>query len=293
MEYINYLKNDNFEEDVTVGYMSYDLRIKKLYGYIYRGDTHKNLVLSTDPKFYGSLESSSDYIIGNNNYMKRYTTMRALNILDLSNINDNFINVMKFFEDKFVTTETNNISIEKKIMVFLVQLCFGIILNNDLKLYDVSDENLKKYLINRGISEIDVQIALMIKDIYKNYPDTIPSRFGIRKFDKLVVKLLRTYLKDFNIDGVMYVEQITKDVDKLLCVRFNKILQSDSTMCPPTEICIFNPHLDLGGVEIWIVKNGRMKKIEHNFKKFIKHKYKKLSLYDLYNISLLNKKFVR
>lgn len=344
MDYVNYLKNKDFESNIEVNYMNYNLRVKKIYGHLYRGDIHKNIVLSTKPKFYGSLESSSEYVGTENNVIKRYTTMKQLNILDLSNTENNFINIMNFFENEFVVpdielktkleknfitlqntktiktikttstvetvepnepnenrendlhmaekniTKLNNIITEKKIMLFLLQLCFGIILNNDLKLYDLPHEKLEKYLLAHGIKNTDIEMSLMIKKIYEKYPDTIPSRFGVRKFDKLLAKLLKIYLKPFNIDGVMYIEQHNDNKEKLLCSRFNKLLNSESTMCPPTEICVFNPHIDLGGVKMWVIKNGKMHKIENNFKRHIKQKYKKMSMYDLYKISLLNKK---
>lgn len=297
MEYENYKDDDTLIKNIQVGHMGYKLRIKKMYGYVYRGDVHQNIVLSLDPKFYGSLESASKYMTGNNNFMKRYTTMKKLNILDFSNVDDNFTNLLDFFENEFVkesteSTDSNssnpNNLVEMKIMVYLVQLCYGIIIDKKIRKYGMDDDTILKYLKYRGISDGNVSVSEIIDVIYTKYPTIELSRFGVRQFDKLVVKLLRKYLKKFNIDGVLYIEPSNPNKENLLCTKVNILY--GSTTCPPSEVCIFNPHTDLGAVEIWKMKDNKLIYLKHYFKRNIRNRYKKLSLYDLYRISLLNKK---
>lgn len=287
-EYTNYLKNEDFEKDAKVGYMGYPIRIKELYGYIYRGDMHKNIVLSLEPKFYGSLESSSEYMTGNDNFMKRYTTMKKLTILDLTSVDNNHKNVLDFFENEFVSNERDKDSIEKIIMVYLLQLCYGIIINGVLNMFNLPYTTYINYFRENGISDDNIKVAMIVGKMYETNKDLIPSRFGVRPFDKLLVKLLKKYLLRFKIDGILYVEKVSKDNKNLVCNQLNQLY--GSTTCAPTEICIFNPHLDLGAVQIWKLENGKFIKIKHHFKRNIKKNYKRMSIYDLYKTSILNKK---
>lgn len=295
MEHKNFLTNKNLEEDIVKRQDMYNLRIKKLFGYIYRGDLHKNIVLSINPKFYGSLESASEYLLKEGNIMKRYTTIRQLNILDLSNIDDNFQNIIKFFEDEFIyaNTEGNRSDaelLEKKIMMILLQICFGVMINNKLRMYDTNHDEIKNYLNSRDIADSDIEILFFIEQIFSEQSDkptnTVGSRFGVRIFDSLLMKLLRNHLAKYKIDGVLYIEKQNIDKSKTLCDKFGKLLNSLATMCPPSEICIFNPSIVLGGVQMWKIVNNKMVKINHKFKKSMRRKYKRMSMYDLYMESL-------
>lgn len=286
MEYKDYLKDENLN-DVAIEYKPYNLRINKLYGYIYRGDTHKNIVMSSEPRFYGSLESSVEYLLKDGDIMKRYTTMKKLTILDLSNIDNNFKNIMRFFEEKFISEksnryETEEIILEKKIMVILLQVCFGIILNHKLNLYGIEKSQLVNYFDQKGIDRTDAEVVFFIKEIFSMENSTVPSRLSVRTYDKLLMKLLRKYLKKYNIDGIMYIEPIVDDSNKLLCVRFNKFLKSNASMCTPTEVCIFEPSKNLGAIKMWELKKNELIEIKHSFKRHIKKKYNKMSIYNLY-----------
>lgn len=295
MEYKNFLTNKDLEENIEVHHDLHNLRIKKLFGYIYRGDLHNNFVLSIDPKFYGSLESASEYLLTEGNIMKRYTTIRQLNILDLSDVDNNFSNIMKFFENEFiyVSSEENKIEknlLEKKIMVILLQICFGIMIDNKLRMYNTNHEEITKYLNDKKISDSDIKLLFFVEKIFSKQSDvqtdTIGSRFGMRIFDKLLMKLLKCHLTKYKIDGVLYIEKQNIDKSKTLCNRFNKLLKLSASMCPPSEICIFNPSIVLGGIQMWIIKNNKMVRIKHKFKKSIRRKYKRMSTYDLYLESL-------
>jgi hypothetical protein len=173
-------------------------------------------------------------------------------------------------------------------MMYLVQLCYGIIIDKKIRKYGMDEDTILKYLKHRGISDGNVNVSEIIDVIYTKYPIIELSRFGVRQFDKLVVKLLRKYLQKFNIDGILYIEPSNPNKENLLCTKVNILY--GSTTCPPSEVCIFNPHTDLGAVEIWKMKDNKLIHLKHYFKRNIRNRYKKLSLYNLYRISLLNKK---
>ena len=292
MTYENYKTDADFEKNIYVGHTGYPLRIKKLFGYIYRGDHHPEIFYSTNPKFYGSSVSASDYTskndekLGEKNYMKRFTTMRKLNIVDFSNVNNNFTNILSFLEKVFVKNETNDVSTEKKMMVLLLQICYGIILDNTVKTYGLEKDIIIKYLQNKGISDTNIAILFLIINAYTKHPNIISSRCGIRPLDKLVVKLAKKYLQEYKIDGILYVNNNTTDNDKkLLLCNILSLYYSGGTMCPPTEVCIFNPQHNLGAMEVWEKNNGNFIYMERNFKRNIKKKYKKMSTYDFYKLS--------
>ena len=48
MKYINYLTDDEFSKGFNTEFNNYTIRTKKIYGYIYRGDIHKNIVLGKE-----------------------------------------------------------------------------------------------------------------------------------------------------------------------------------------------------------------------------------------------------
>jgi len=283
MKYINYLTDDEFSKGFNTEFNNYTIRTKKIYGYIYRGDIHKNIVLGKEPKFYGSFKSSNEYLVLNeNNYIKRYTTIKELTLLDVSNIDNNHENLLNFFEKEFIKLNSENY-IEKIVMIYLLQLCYGIILNNKIKSYDLKYSVFIDYFKKNGITDDNIKTSFIVSKMYENDKTILPSRFGLRPFDKLLVKLLKKYLYSFKIDGILYIKNEKIDDKNLLCNKFSE------TLCAPTEICIFHPNLDLGGIEIWKVVNGKLIKIKHNFKRNIKKYYKKMSVYDLYRESIKNK----
>ena len=284
--FTDYKENLDLTRDIENKYLDQIIRIKRINGYIYRGDTHRSNVLSLIPRFYGTKESASKYI-HNGEYLKRYTTMRELILLNISN-DDDTVNkhILIFFKN--LITEMPQFDLDIKMCIILLQICFGLISgaydNMGLSVREVSE-----YFLKDGIDFSDIRIFFeFIHSMLKG--EAIPSRCSIKVFDKLLMRTLKKILKPLKIDGIFYI-QPEKDINekKLLCETANKYYKENT--CVPTEIVIFDSANDLGGVEFW-------KKTKHsfvyiskkdNYNKHIKNNYSRLSLNDLYTLSKKNK----
>lgn len=292
----DYRYDYQLDDEINNDYMDYGITTCVINGFIYRGDDHKNIVLSSSPKFYGTYKSALIYT-NDGDYFKRYTTMGSLRLLKLYNDNKNTISVLKFFNDVVLKNSTNKTDI--KIAMILLQVLFGMI-NGSLDKFDLDDNKITTFLKSNGIS--DPTIILLIKivnDLESPNTTTIPSRCSMRPLDKLLMKLLKKHLQPYSIDGTYYFqlpsyEQI-KDLPELLCNKVNKNYEHGTT-CVPSEICIFTPSTSLGGIIFWKKINGQLKRIffHKKFKGYIEKNYNRLSTMDLYLLSKLyeNKKKV-
>jgi len=284
---MDYKNNNDLIENMEEKYNDYKIRIKRINGYIYRGDYHMNNVLSLIPRFYGTKESASKYIL-KGSYLKRYTTMRELILLNMSNDNENTNKDMIIFF-KNMAKQYLEFSLDIKIASILSQICFGLV----SKVFDMMELSLKdvsEYLMKNTIEFTEVRMFFeLVYSLLKR--ESVPSRCSIRIFDKLLMKILSKILKPLKIDGIFYVQprDLSPDGPKKLCEIANKYFKENT--CVPTEIVIFDSSNNLGAVEFWKKTNNNLiyipKKDKYN--RHVKANYGKMSINDLYTLSNMYK----
>lgn len=284
-----YINDDDLLNDIDDNYMGLNISVKKVYGYIYRGDTHKYLTVPREPRYFGTRRSAIAYV-RDNEYIKRYTTVKKIKLLNLSSNEKNNVRILNFFkqilnkESQYYTKE------DVKICLILMQIFFGILIDNlsKLDLFDMEINDIFAYF-----AKYDIPEGKLLREIFTNkekYSHILPSRASVAIYDKLFAKKMNMILKQYHIDGFFIVQKpITKDH---MC-QFLEIGYYDGNLCVPTEICIFNPAEVIGAAKIWHLQDGKFvlysDKVINRFNKFVKRNYKRLSLKDLYNISLKNK----
>lgn len=274
------LKDSDLDNNIDNNYLGKNLRVKKIMGYIYRGDTHDAQVLSLNPKFYGSRESAEKYTRVNE-YLKRYTTMKELTLLDLSNTKENISNIIAFFNNIIKTHGTIN----NKMSLLLLQMLFGLVHNVFIHT-DLTKDEIKDYLEQREISRGNMIYFFEIKNkLLASGSPLIPSRCSIRPFDQILMINLKNILKPFNIDGIFYLNKDNYDDKNNLCRKLTKYYNAN--LCVPSEICVFNPADNLGGVIFWKrTKTGFVNIKKHEkYKKQIRDGYHGMSLAKLYSMS--------
>lgn len=302
---INYREDSQLLENLSESYIIQEQEQQKqvnlqtilINGYIYRGDNHKNFVLTNSPKFYGTYETSLMYT-PDGDYLKRYTTLKSLRLLNLSNDNKNTTTILKFLKETVLMNTTDNDSIMKiKMTIILVQVLFGMIVYT-LDKMQLSDEDISDFLEKQKISGLTTALFLkVVNDLQSKYSSTIPSRCSMRPLDKLLMKLFREILVQYEIDGTFYVQgpefEKQKKIENLLCNKVDKNYEYGTT-CVPSEICIFNPDSVLGSIKFWKKVDGQLIKvnIKKKLKSYVKHNYNTLSTIDIYLLSKLyqNKK---
>lgn len=293
----DYKYDYQLDDDINKNYMNYGITTCLVNGYIYRGDDHKNIVLSGSPKFYGTHNSASLYV-KNDEYLKRYSTVKSLRLLKLTNDATNTKSILNFFTNVVLQKETRKTDI--KISIILIQILFGIV-DKKLEKMDLSSDIISTYLKSNGISDTIVELFIkVVEDLENENSMTIPSRCSIRPLDKLLMKLLKKYLEEYEIDGTYYFPSDSyqdpkiKESPDLLCNKIDNNCENCGSTCVPSEICIFNPSVSLGGVIIWKKVDGMLRRafFHKKFKGYIRKNYDKLSIMDIYLLSKLyqNKK---
>jgi len=278
----NYKYNSLLNKDEKTEYFGQHIITKIIDGYIYRGDEHTTLVLSKSPKFYGTKESAMEYIV-NGNYLKRYKTMKKLTLLNIS-AGNNVKNIIDFFMNFLLKHQKlQKMLLDVKISFIIIQALFGIVENNRIHKLDLNDNDITNYFKTKKIS--DVTTKLFLKIINHIIKKTVPSRCSIRSIDKLLMNNLMNILLFMKIDGVYYINTATGG--NLLCKEVNKYYKKNVESCVPTEICIFNPGNNLGGVVMWKKTNSGLVFIDkvNKYNKYIKNNYNRLSLSDLHYLS--------
>lgn len=234
------LTADNIDE-----YNGYNIRIKKLNGYIYRGDYHKNIVLPVIPRFYGTEESAAKYM-HNNEYLKKYSTSRELILINLTNDStENNKTTIAFFRQLLKEFPKDELRI--KMTIIMLQLFFGIM----YEAFDdcgLSESIIKHYLKQRHVELGNISVFFVIVKLLKQQK-IIPSRCSIKIFDEILMNNLKQILSRINIDGVFFVAipHTTKEVRSCLLANFYFRRET----CVPTEIIIFEPIKNFNKVEIW------------------------------------------
>lgn len=276
----DYRHNSDLKDNLDSNYLGKMIRVKKIKGYIYRGDTHTNLVVSLKPKFYGTYESATEYI-KNGNYLKRYTTIKELTLLDISNDN-NIENTINFFKN--LKYDENELII--KMSIIMLQILFGQIeINTKVDKMGLTDDLISDYFLKNNISNENIKIFLKIINDVIVKDNISPSRCSIRSLDQLLMMNLKILLSSFKIDGIFYVYKMKYNNKTSLCRIVNKYYNGNT--CVPSEICIFNPSEVLGGVIIWKKINDNYITIsrQNKYSRYIKKNYNRLSLNDLLSIT--------
>lgn len=288
----NYEYDYQLDDNINENFMELGITTCLINGFIYRGDNHNNIVLSYSPKFYGTYNSALKYV-EENEYFKRYSTIKTLRLLKITNDEKNSKKILNFFINTLLEKETDKIQI--KIAIVLLQVLFGVVLKK-INTLDLTENLIKQYLLSQNINNKIIDLFLkIVEDLGSNQSDTIPSRCSIRQLDKLFMKILKNILYKYNIDGTYYFQLPSyndiKNSPNLLCNKVNDSYESGST-CVPSEICVFNPGFHLGGVKFWKKINGRLKRIRFykRFRKNIKKNYNKLSLNDLHLLTKIHNK---
>lgn len=289
----DYQYDYQLDDELNNNFLELGISTCLINGYIYRGDSHKNIVLSSSPKFYGTYNSASKYV-EEGHYFKRYSTVRTLRLLKLTNDKINSKNILNFFINIILKKDTLTNNLDVKIGIILLQVLFGII-DISLNKLDLTDSIIKKYLVDNKIDNNLIELLLkIIKDLESKNTNTIPSRCSMRSLDKLLMKILKEILIEYEIDGTYYFQLPSyndiKNLPNLLCNKVNNSYEFGST-CVPSEICIFSPGTSLGGVIFWKKINGKLSRVKFykKFKRYIRNKYNKLSLVDIYMLTKLYK----
>lgn len=253
----NYSTDIN-DDVITININNVDIKIVKLNGIIFRGDTNDGPSTPKRPAFYGDLKNTLLYAGGkkSENYMKAYETKKKLNLLLISK--SNFKNIDKFFRDVLLKDNLAN-HIVIKMTHIMLQICMGMIDGNmdSLYLWDFSKKDVYLYFkFNEyGLHRDDIRIFM--KTIYDfNDANTVPSRMSMYDFDKILMINLKSLLGKYNIHGTWfnggdenpsYFFGNNNPNPNLLCVKIDKVIDSPDffTGCVPAEICIFNPKKNL------------------------------------------------
>lgn len=287
----DYRYDYQLDDEINKNFLELGITTCLINGYVYRGDNHKNVVLSGSPKFYGTYTSASQYV-EENDYFKRYSTMKTLRLLKLTNDKNNCKAVLNFFINVILENETKKT--DTKIAIILLQVLFGII-EEKLNKFDLTNDVITKYFLANGIDDKTIKLLLIIiDDLKSSNTETIPSRCSMRPLDKFLMKTLKKLLVEYEIDGTYYFQLPSyneiKDLPNLLCNKVNSSYEFGST-CVPSEICIFNPSVSLGGVIFWKKVEGKLKRVRFykNFKGYVKKNYSRLSIMDFYLLSKLYK----
>lgn len=288
----DYKYDYQLNENMNNNYLDQKVKTNIISGYIYRGDSHRNIVLVNSPRFYGTYTSASMYV-EEDHYLKRYTTMKNLRLLNLSNDDkDDVRNLLKFFTT-FVLDKSPN-KVDVAIIIVLLQVLFGLI-DGKLNKVSLSDKAITDFLVKHKIENLTIELFIkIVDDLASGDTDTIPSRCSIRPLDKLLMVLMRDTLTPYDIDGTFYFQKSVYDTKlkspNLLCNKVDENYDGGTT-CVPSEICIFNPSESLGGVIFWKKLSGRFRRAfaHKKYKGYIKKNYDRLSIMDLYLLSKLYK----
>lgn len=285
--YTDYISNDQLLGDEENTYLGYNIKTKIIYGYIYRGDLHDNIMLSSKPKFYGPRQSAEKYI-AESTFLKRYTTVKKIRLLNFSNHfgdtqNENILN---FFRNYVLKNTKPSEIVDVKIIIIMMQALFGIVVNGEIDTQNLSNNDIISYLKKNNFIEFHVNLFMKIINVI--IKQSIPSRCSVRQFDKFFMIKLRNVLIPFEIEGIYYVKNkklpnVVGHIEKELCSFVNNEYIKKVNTCVPTEMCIFYPKKVLGGVKIW-KRTGKKFiefKIKKKFNKYIRKNYNRLSIDDL------------
>lgn len=243
-----------------------NLEIILINGYIYRGDLHTHTTrLLYKPRFFGSYESCIKYFkyVKSTFYIKKYKTLSDVKLLNLSLNEDNKKKVINLFKNvlfpvlknKYSYIPENILQIEIKISFILLQIFFGFIPNfyYNLDLLDLTPEFIINYFKKLSLKQSYLDFLLLLITEYKNDKSILPSRSTFDYFDKLLIKKLYFLLKPLDIDGCCYVENNNYNQNNLCNIIADKL--EIKSLCPPTELCIFNPIKFVKFVKIYPLNN--------------------------------------
>ena len=265
------LQNERF----NINNNNIDLKIFNMNNLIFRGDKHNNLVISAEPKFYGTLSSAFNYA---SPYLKIYQPTRILKLLSLNFTATNVVRIHNMFQEliNFFTTTDQLPHVEiLKILFICLQINFGLIVppsghstpyfyainkmgytNEDIRnaiLYNCKSKNASIFVYNLLIAcDENKQIALNANNILPR--QLIGSRMSIREMDQWIMSQLKVYLHPiFRIDGIIYDDSNMFQKLPFVCKYANSIYHGET--CVPTEIAIFTPRDSLRFIES-IIKNS-------------------------------------
>lgn len=261
-----------------------NIEVVYLDGYIYRGDPHNNLILSTVPRFYGTQESAQKYF---NSYVKKYHTKRKLKLLYVGSSNEN----KRMLLDMIKCMIKNNNDDDKDVlesMYIVIQVIYGVIIDkfSNIDTLGLSDDEISEkldkscktldYMYDESIEYIEMLLDMI--EYYKTRDDIKPSRVGIRYLDKLLMEMLMKIFTKYDYDGI-YLNN-GKMTETHLCYHvnneyYNKKITNTLT-CIPSEMTIWNPQRDLDIVEMKKYENGKVIKQDIEYLKRMENYKKKL-----------------
>lgn len=234
-------------------------------GYIYRGGNNKYSRLSTNPLYFSSKVSASEYVAnGRTKYLKKYETIKPLKLLIFSSApetiqlcNQYWDYIMEHADDK----EKKEIAMTR----ILIQIVFGMIDGrmDMLNMFGYTIRDLIQYIknVNNKYNVEDDAIAILegcIADIlngkveYNNKTYTshkvVPSRLSIRSLDKILTLNIEKYINRFNYQGFIFIDYETKikNGEIRLCKIIDDLyFDNKANLCLSSELCIFNPRKNL------------------------------------------------
>jgi hypothetical protein len=244
-------------EAQIVSINDHELKIVKINGKIYRGDTHDAPIIRKTPAFYSDMESAVVYILQEtkDKFLKGYLTKKPINLLVISKSNHKMLDI--FFREVLMKDKLSN-KIVVKMTHILLQVCFGMIDGDmdSLDLWGFSTEEIINYLkYHKYTKSPKITIDNFIRMITTlNKKGIRPSRMSIRPLDKILMHNLKDLFSGYDIQGMWFYsdddpEYFTlgssvpfKNLDNQFCNRVEKdIYEDDGITCVTTELCIFDP----------------------------------------------------
>jgi hypothetical protein len=263
---MNYNNNNDILTNVNNEHSNLKISTILLNGYIYRADSHANPIALSVPKFFGTYESAIEYL-NNGDFLKKYSTMGAIRILNLScTTAKSKKNLRKFFKRtlikklaKYYKTISKVELIQMIKFTYVLLQLFFCIGNNVLDLDGIQINDLYEYADVNKISKSNIDILKYIVDMYDKVDHV---RMSIRPFDKLIANNLFYLLSPLGLKGFTIIVQNDNGrmYDNTICNKLNTIYSGNT--CVPTEICIFNPKESLVLMNIHKKVSNKLVKIK-------------------------------
>jgi len=250
MTLIDYIDDNSLRKGQESVYENQQINTIILNGYVYRGDIHNGITVSTTKTiFFGTYMSSKEYAQYENTYIKKYVTKQPLRLLDLTATTENTKNIPKFFLGYVLEelTKMNNSreqnELKIKVILILLQIFYGLIdgYMENLNMHGLETDMLLKFMEkNMFIRNVKLFGMILRKIANKNH-QIQPSRTSLGKFDRYIMLHLQQMLLPIGIHGCFYIEQKYENHDvKTFCQIMNTLFTEGET-CIPSEICIFTP----------------------------------------------------